>query len=708
MVNGFMASKQFSSGPMPQLMTPGTLILVAAARRPTDLTGLPVSTLLEQDAPSASTSSTQEQEHFLIISQGVEELPKTPHFHNDPLHEESISQGSSSNVRPSHTPFELLGRWTKSHIIANVIGDPSRSVSIRKQLKTDVMWYFFDAFLTSVEAMLKSSWIDAMQEEIHKFERLQGINFEESFTPVARLEAIRIFVANVANKNMTIYQMDVKTAFLNGKLREVVYVIQPEGLVDQDKPNHVYMLKKALYGLKQTLRVWYDMLFSFLLSQEFSKGAVDPTLFTRKADRDNLLVQIHVDDIIFASTNPAMCDEFAKIIDPVDTPIVDKIKLDEDLQGKLVDPTYYHGMIGSLMYLTSSRLDLAFGVYMYARSQLTDYGLKFNKTPLYCDNKSAIALCSNNVQHSRSKHIDVRYHFIKEQVENEVVEIYFVRTEYQLAEIFTKALPQERFNFFIEKLGMKSMSPETLKNLAEEEEEIAGLGEAMEAFKRRRSMLDYRIQQLSKSPCEGSVQDVSNDEETKAEENKADGEVIEKQVGNVQTSLTLSSAELEIQSMVDVPIHQEDPAVQRTPLIDTTDSEKLRNAGIMDPVMQSTTLPSHSRLWIDDLIGKIVTNRFTLIVLSALRRSDKENKQVGPHRTGGSCKDRDGDTSFQQSQLKQSKGDNPIAFKIKKSMSMSVQKLQDHKEAKDYKMMQRDECLADDLKEAQDHSLLSK
>ncbi|GKB44210.1 hypothetical protein Tco_0889152 [Tanacetum coccineum] len=105
------------------------------------------------------------------------------------------------------------------------------------------------------------------------------------------------------------------------------------------------------------------------------------------------------------------------------------------------------------------------------RSQLTDYGLKFNKIPLYCENKSAISLCCNNVQHSRSKHIDVRYHFIKEQVENEVVELYFVRTEYQPVDIFTKALPRERFNFLVEKLGMKSMSPDTLKSPTEEEDE---------------------------------------------------------------------------------------------------------------------------------------------------------------------------------------------------------------------------------------------
>ncbi|GKC87600.1 retrovirus-related pol polyprotein from transposon TNT 1-94 [Tanacetum coccineum] len=168
------------------------------------------------------------------------------------------------------------------------------------------------------QAMTKPSWIDAMQEEILEFERLEvwelvpyesdgvlknkarlvtqgfrqeeGIDFEESFTPVARIEAIRIFIANAAHKNMTIYQMDVKMAFLNDELKEEVYVSQPEGFVDQDNPSHVYKLKKALYGLKQAPRAWYDMLSSFLISQQFSKGAVDPTLFTRHAGNDILLV----------------------------------------------------------------------------------------------------------------------------------------------------------------------------------------------------------------------------------------------------------------------------------------------------------------------------------------------------------------------------------------------------------------------------------
>ncbi|GJX76266.1 retrovirus-related pol polyprotein from transposon TNT 1-94 [Tanacetum coccineum] len=181
--------------------------------------------------------------------------------------------------------------------------------------------------------------------------------------------------------------MDVKTTFLNGILRKVVYVSQPDLFVDQDNPNHVYKLKKALYGLTQVPRAWYDLLSSFLLSQKFSKGAVDPTLFTRKEGKDILLVS------------------------QMDTPMVEISKLDEYPQGKAVDPTRYRGMIGSFMHLTSSRPDLdscialtAFadadhaGCQVTRRStsesmQLLDYGLGFNKIPLYYDNKSAIALC---------------------------------------------------------------------------------------------------------------------------------------------------------------------------------------------------------------------------------------------------------------------------------------------------------------------------
>ncbi|GJR76942.1 retrovirus-related pol polyprotein from transposon TNT 1-94 [Tanacetum coccineum] len=242
----------------------------------------------------------------------------------------------------------------------NVIDDLFRPVSTRKELETDAMWCYFDAFLTSVEpknfkkAMAAPSWIDAMQEEIHEFERLEvktdefsgvlknkarliaqgfrqeeGTNFEESFAPVARIEAIRIFVANAAHKNIIIYQMDIKTAFLNGELKEEVYVSQPEGFVDQDNPSHVYKLKKALYNKHHV----YELQIS-----QSPRG-----IFINQSKYASEIVKkygLHSTDF-------------------VDIPMIENKKLDEDLQGKQVDATLYCGMIGSLMYLTSSRPDHA-------------------------------------------------------------------------------------------------------------------------------------------------------------------------------------------------------------------------------------------------------------------------------------------------------------------------------------------------------------
>nr|GEX25818.1 hypothetical protein [Tanacetum cinerariifolium] len=322
----------------------------------------------------------------------------------------------------------------------------------------------------------------------------EGIDFEESFAPVARIEAIRIFIANAVSKNMTIYQMDVKTAFLNGELKEEVYVSQPEGFVDPDHPTHVYRLKKALYGLKQAPRAWYDTLSRFLLDNNFSKGQMSILL--------GLQVSQSPGGIFINQSKFAL--EFLKKFgmdscDSVDTPMVDRLKLDEDLLRIPVDQTRFCSMVGSLMYLTASRPDLVFVVCMcvryqakptknhlealkrvfrylkgtinwglwypkdtamaltaYADADHADYGFEFNKIPLYYDNRSAIALCCNNVQHSRSKHIDIRHHFIQEQVERGVVELYFVTTDYQLADIFTKALPRQRFEFILSRLGMKN------------------------------------------------------------------------------------------------------------------------------------------------------------------------------------------------------------------------------------------------------------
>ncbi|GJX58751.1 gag-pol polyprotein [Tanacetum coccineum] len=217
----------------------------------------------------------------------------------------------------------------------------------------------------------------------------EGINFEESFAPVARLEAVRLFAAYAAHKSFPIYQMDVKTTFLNGPLKEEVNVNQPDGFVDPHHPDKVYRLKKALYGLKAP-RAWYDELLNFLVSKGFSKEAE------------------------YASLS-ACCAQV-----------------------------------------------------LWLRTQLTDYGFHFQKILMYCDSKAAIAISYNPIQHSRTKYIDVRYHIIKEQVEKGIVELFFIRTEYQLADLFTKALPEDRFKYLVRRLGMRCMTPEELDVLANE------------------------------------------------------------------------------------------------------------------------------------------------------------------------------------------------------------------------------------------------
>jgi hypothetical protein len=143
---------------------------------------------------------------------------------------------------------------------------------------------------------------------------MQGIDFEETFAPVARLEAIRILLAYACAHNIKLYQMDVKSAFLNGYINDLVYVEQPPSFEDEKKPNHVYKLKKALYGLKQAPRAWYEKLRDFLFSKGFKMGKVDTTLFTKKIGKDLFVLQIYVDDIIFRSTNQDFYEEFGKMM----------------------------------------------------------------------------------------------------------------------------------------------------------------------------------------------------------------------------------------------------------------------------------------------------------------------------------------------------------------------------------------------------------
>nr|KYP71480.1 Copia protein [Cajanus cajan] len=395
--------------------------------------------------------------------------------------------------------------------------------------------------------------------------------------------------------------MDVKSVFLNALIQEV-YMEQPPGFVDFKYPNHVYKLKKVLYGLKQALRSWYDRLSKFFIENDYVRGKVDNTLFVKKFKNDTMYVQIYVDDIVFGSTNISLCKEFAKTMQgefvmsmmgelifflglqikqmsdgilitqskycnellkkfgmegckEAVTPISNTCNLDLDEKGIVVDNSKYRGIIGSLLYLTASRLDIMFVVCLCARfqanpkeshmksvkrslkylkgttkvglwypkrvslsllgysdsdyagcrldrkstsgtcyllgralvswhskkqgcvalstvegeyiaagsccaqilwmkQQLRDYGTELNKIPLRCDNTSAINLTKNPILHSRTKHIEIRHHFLRDHVQKNDCVVEFVETSKQLADIFTKPLPRERFNQLRIELGI--------------------------------------------------------------------------------------------------------------------------------------------------------------------------------------------------------------------------------------------------------------
>ena len=492
------------------------------------------------------------------------------------------------------------------------------------------------------EAFLEPEWIQAMQEELHQFElnnvwelvkrpdprkhniigtkwiyrnkqdenglvvrnkarlvaqgytQVEGIDFDETFAPVARLEAIRILLAYANHHDITLYQMDVKSAFLNGKLEEEVYVAQPPGFEDPKHPDKVFRLNKALYGLKQAPRAWYDTLKEFLMKKGFKPGSLDPTLFTKSYDGELFVCQIYVDDIIFGCTDQRYSDEFAYMMSEeyqmsmmgelkfflglqirqqrngifisqekylkdvlrkfgmqdckgVKIPMPTNGHLCTDENGIDFDHKVYRSMIGSLLYLCASRPDIMLSVCMCARFQaapkeshhkavkhilrylahtptlglwypkgsafdligysdsdyagdrvdrkstsgtchflgrslvcwsskkqncvslstaeaeyiaagsccaqllwmkqtLKDYGVNMKNVPLLCDNESAIKIAHNPVQHSKTKHIQIRHHFLRDHVLKGDISIEHVKTEEQLADIFTKPLDEKRFS----------------------------------------------------------------------------------------------------------------------------------------------------------------------------------------------------------------------------------------------------------------------
>ncbi|GJU69833.1 putative ribonuclease H-like domain-containing protein [Tanacetum coccineum] len=405
------------------------------------------------------------------------------------------------------------------------------------------------------------------------FRQEEGIDYDEVFAPVARIEAIRLFLAFASYMGFTVYQMDVKSAFLYGTIEEEVYVHQPPGFVDPAHPNKVYKVIKALYGLHQAPRAWYETLSSFLMENGFRRGTIDKTLFIKKKKSDIMLVQVYVDDIIFGSTKKSMCTEFedcmhkrfqmssmgeltfflglqvkqqpdgifisqdkyvADILKKFDflsirtstTPIESNKPLVKDEDGIDVDVHVYRCMIGSLMYLIALRPDIMFAVYACARFQVTlkashlnvvnrifrylkhqpklglwyprdlPFELEAYLDSVYggasLDKKSttggcqflgrrliswqckkqtivanstieaeyvAVANCcgQNPVAHSRTKHIEIRFHFIRDCYEKRLIEVIKIHTDSNVADLLTKGFDVTRFNFLVVSIGLLNL-----------------------------------------------------------------------------------------------------------------------------------------------------------------------------------------------------------------------------------------------------------
>ncbi|GJY81867.1 retrovirus-related pol polyprotein from transposon TNT 1-94 [Tanacetum coccineum] len=350
----------------------------------------------------------------------------------DQRQQHNTTPSTSTTVAPDTPPLNIQTTPTKDHPLEQVIGNPSQSIRTRRQLETYGEMYMFALTVIRTEpknikeAMDDSAWIRAMQEERHQFERLgEGIDFEESFTLVARLEAVRLFIVYVAHKSFTIYQMDVKTSFLNGPLKEEVYVNQSDGFVDPHHPDKVYRLKKALYGFKQAPRAWYDELSNFLVAKGFPKGSIDLTLFITKHGDNILLVQIYVDDIIFGSMNPKILKKFKKLMHSKfemsmmgELKFFLEIQIHQSLRGIFINQAKHaqeklkkHG--GDKLVNWSSKkqdctsmstakaeyvsLSACCAQVLEMRTHLTYYGFHFDKIPMYCDSKATIAISCNPV-----------------------------------------------------------------------------------------------------------------------------------------------------------------------------------------------------------------------------------------------------------------------------------------------------------------------
>ncbi|GJQ95123.1 putative ribonuclease H-like domain-containing protein [Tanacetum coccineum] len=523
---------------------------------------------IEVNAVSSNTSIELLNDPNMLELEDIVPIPTT-RIHKDYLVEQIIRDLNS--VPQTRRMTKNLEEHEEPKKVIHALKDPSWIEAMQDELlqfKLQKVWTLVD--LPNGKRPIGTKWVFRNKKDergivIKNKARLvaqgytqeEGIDYDEVFAPVARIEAIRLFLAYASFKDFVVYQMDVKSAFLYGKIEEEVYVCQPPGFEDPDFPDRVYKVEKALYGLHQAPRAWYETLSTYLLDNGFQRGKIDKTLFIRRDKGDILLVQVYVDDIIFGSTKKSLCTEFEKMmhkkfqmssmgeltfflglqvkqkedeifisqdkyvteilkkfsftdVKTASTPMETQKPLLKDEDGEEVDVHLYRLMIGSLMYLTSSRPDIMFvvcacaryqvnpkvshlhavkrifrylkgqpklglwypkdspfdlvaytdsnyagesldrksttgaassccGQVLWIQNQLLDYGYNFMHTKIYIDNESTICIVKNPVFHSKTKHIEIRHHFIRDSNEKKLIQMIKIHTDKNVADLLTKA-----------------------------------------------------------------------------------------------------------------------------------------------------------------------------------------------------------------------------------------------------------------------------
>ncbi|GJR49717.1 putative ribonuclease H-like domain-containing protein [Tanacetum coccineum] len=464
-----------------------------------------------------------------------------------------------SNITTTYlVPSTPNTRIHKDHSLDHVIGDVQSGVQTRRMTKTineqglisvvyegktyeDLNTCLFACFLSQeepkkvIQALKDLSWIEAMQEELLQFK-----NKKDERGIVIRNKARLVVQGYTQEEGIDYDEMDVKSAFLYGKIEEEVYICQPLGFEDPEFPDRVYKVEKTLYGLHQAPRAWYETLSTYLLDNGFQRGQIDKTLFIKRVKSDILLVQVYVDDIIFGSTKKELCTEFEKLmhkkfqmssmgeltfflglqvtqkddgifisqdkyvdeilkkfgfstVKTASTPMETSKPLLKDAEAEDVDVHLYRSMIGSLMYLTSSRPDIMFadlpfdleaytdsdyagasldrksttgeyvaaasccGQVLWIQNHMLDYGYNFMNIKIFIDNESTICIVKNPVFHSKTKHIEIRQCFIRDSNEKNLIQMIKIITDQNVADLLTKAFDVGRFQYLIASIRMLNL-----------------------------------------------------------------------------------------------------------------------------------------------------------------------------------------------------------------------------------------------------------